>query len=90
MRLAYPKAKKGQEAVVKPQREGPTYKYMYVRELLEIVTNRRLSHPNYQVAKADAERVIGEVPDCVSSTIKKFDKQDLVQKNKSRYSKAKK
>ena len=85
--VAYPKAKKGDEAVVKPQREGPTYKY--VKELLEIVTSRRISHPNYQAAKADAERVIGQVPDYVSTSFKKFDKQELIKKHKSRYTKTK-
>ena len=85
--VAYPKAKKGDEAVVKPQREGPTYKY--VKELLEIVTSRRISHPNYQAAKADAERVIGQVPDYVSTSFKKFDKRELIKKHKSRYTKTK-
>ena len=29
-RVCYPKAKKGEEAVVKPQKEGPTYCKLYL------------------------------------------------------------
>ena len=39
------------------------------------------------MAKVDAERVIGDVQDCVSTSFKKFDKQDLIKKHTNRYAK---
>ena len=55
---------------------------------MEIATNPWRSHPNYKVEKADAERAIGNVPEFVLSSFKKFDK-DLIKKHTIRYAKKK-
>ena len=82
-KLVYPKAKKGEEAAVKPTKNEATYEY--VQKLLEVVVTRRRAHANYKQAKADARHVVGNVPEFVSSGFKQFDKEDLIIKHKSRY-----
>ena len=57
----------------------------YIKKLQEMVISRRRAHVNYKLAKADARHIIGDVPEAVSSGFKKFDKQDLIDKHKSRF-----
>lgn len=59
----------------------------YVNDLMEVAVRRRKSLATYKTAKEDASRVIGEVPEAVFSSFKAFNKDDLIQRHKSRFSK---
>ena len=59
----------------------------YVNELIEVAVTRRKSLATYKSAKEDARHVIGDVPEAVSSSFKAFNKDDLIQRHKSRFSK---
>ena len=52
-----------------------------------MAVNRRKSLATYKSAKEDARHVIGDVPEAVSSSFKAFNKDDLIQRHKSRFSK---
>lgn len=84
-RVCYPKAKKGQECIVKPERVPATFEY--IGDLLDKVFLRRQLYPSLKFAYEDF--VFGykaDEPQPLTENYEQFDKTELVNKRGSRYS----
>ncbi|XP_062579418.1 uncharacterized protein LOC134241368 [Saccostrea cucullata] len=82
--VSYPKAKKGQECVVKPRRVPATFEY--VGKLLEKIFVRRRHYPSLKFAYDDF--VFGhkaDEPRPLTHEYEDFDKNELINRRTSRY-----
>ncbi|XP_041367601.1 uncharacterized protein LOC121382155 isoform X2 [Gigantopelta aegis] len=80
--ICYPKAKKGEQAVVKPVKSRVTYDY--VDSLCRAVFERRINFPSYILAKRDVE-ASPSAPKPLTAAFPAADKKELVLNRKSRF-----
>jgi solute carrier family 8 (sodium/calcium exchanger) len=82
-KVCYPKAGKGEHVVAKPQKEGPTY--VYIGELMENLTRRRLQVTSYKKAKEDIAKWMQPAPPSLTLSYCKVNKDELVSHRRSRF-----
>uniref|UniRef100_A0A8B8BZW4 Uncharacterized protein LOC111114388 n=1 Tax=Crassostrea virginica TaxID=6565 RepID=A0A8B8BZW4_CRAVI len=81
--ISYPKGKKGEHAVVKPNKTPITYGYVDILRLN--LVERRLQLPSYPAATADGKATLGYQPPPLTSGYIAVNKQDLITTHRTRF-----